>query len=76
MVGNLEEDAVCFLYMRLVGLMVAGAAALLAQVKTGPGVGAAIPRFEASDQNGRKQTLESVAGPKGTLLVFYRSADW
>jgi hypothetical protein len=49
---------------------------LMAQVKSGPAVGSAVPKFEAADQNGRTQTLESVAGPKGTLLVFYRSADW
>jgi hypothetical protein len=46
------------------------------QVKTGPDVGSAVPHFEAPDQNGRIQTLDTVAGPQGTLLVFYRSADW
>jgi AhpC/TSA family len=46
------------------------------QIKTGPAVGSAIPRFEAPDQNGQTQSLESVSGSKGTLLVFYRSADW
>ncbi len=47
-----------------------------ARIQTGPAVGSPIPKFSASDQNGRTQTLESVAGPKGTILVFYRSADW
>ena len=47
-----------------------------AQVPSGPEVGAVIPAFELPDQNGHKQTLSSVAGPKGTLLVFFRSADW
>ena len=28
------------------------------------------------DQQGRVQTLKTVAGPKGTMLVFFRSADW
>ena len=46
------------------------------QIRTGPDVGSAVPKFEAQDQNGRVQTLESIAGPKGALLVFYRSADW
>ena len=45
-------------------------------VASGPDVGATIPGFELADQNGKRQTLASVAGPKGTLLVFFRSADW
>ena len=28
------------------------------------------------DQNGNEKTLRSIMGPKGALLVFYRSADW
>ena len=35
-----------------------------------------IPEFQLSDQNGKMQTFESVRGPKGAMLVFYRSADW
>jgi len=46
------------------------------QIRTGPAVGSTVPKFQAQDQNGRVQTLNSVAGPKGALLVFYRSADW
>jgi hypothetical protein len=42
----------------------------------GPAVGAKVPAFSAVDQFGRTQTLESVAGPEGTMIVFYRSADW
>jgi len=45
-------------------------------IKTGPEVGSTLPSFEATDQNGRAQNLQSVLGPKGALLVFYRSADW
>jgi hypothetical protein len=45
-------------------------------VKTGPAVGSHIPPFEAVDQNGRKQTFETLRGPKGAVLSFYRSADW
>ena len=44
--------------------------------KTGPAVGEAIPSFSAPDQDGRMQTLASIAGPKGAMLVFFRSADW
>lgn len=42
----------------------------------GPSVGLAIPRFEAKDQNGRARDFSSLAGPKGLVLVFFRSADW
>ena len=54
------------------------AAALWAQnsVKTGPAVGSKVPEFEASDQNGAGHSLQSLMGPKGAMLVFFRSADW
>jgi hypothetical protein len=45
-------------------------------VKTGPAVGAKIPSFESVDQNGTRQTFESLRGPKGLALLFVRSADW
>jgi hypothetical protein len=45
-------------------------------IKTGPEVNATIPGFALPDQNGTTQTLASIAGPKGAMLVFYRSADW
>jgi hypothetical protein len=45
-------------------------------IKTGPEVGQPIPAFSASDQQGRTQTLQSIMGPKGAMLVFFRSADW
>ncbi len=45
-------------------------------IKTGPAVGQLAPAFSAPDQEGRNQTLESIMGPKGAMLVFFRSADW
>lgn len=42
----------------------------------GPAVGAPVPAFTAIDQTGAKRTLSSLAGPKGTWLLFFRSADW
>jgi hypothetical protein len=45
-------------------------------IKTGPNRGQKIPPFRAVDQNGKEQTFESIRGPKGALLMFYRSADW
>lgn len=47
-----------------------------AAIKTGPSVGDRIPAFSAPDQNGKTQTFQTIAGPKGAMLVFYRSADW
>jgi hypothetical protein len=60
------------------GAALALAAALLpAQtVKYGPAPGVRGPDFSLPDQDGRTQTLHSVMGPKGLMLVFYRSADW
>jgi peroxiredoxin len=34
------------------------------------------PEFSAHDQFGKTQTLETLRGSKGTVLLFYRSADW
>jgi len=45
-------------------------------VPTGPKVGERVPDFRLPDQNGIERTLASVLGPKGALLVFFRSADW
>ena len=44
--------------------------------KLGPQVGATVPDFNLADQQGRKRTLQSVMGPNGAMIVFYRSADW
>ena len=39
-------------------------------------VGRKAPEFSLRDQFGRDQTLESLRGPRGTVLLFFRSADW
>ena len=39
-------------------------------------VGSTIPVLEAPDQNGNVQTLDSLTGEKGIVLVFNRSFDW
>jgi cytochrome oxidase Cu insertion factor (SCO1/SenC/PrrC family) len=44
--------------------------------KLGPQVGERVPDFNLKDQNGRSWTLQSIMGPKGAMLVFFRSADW
>ena len=42
----------------------------------GPKVGEPVPDFSLQDQHGMRRPLRSLFGPKGTVLVFYRSADW
>lgn len=42
----------------------------------GPQVGQQVPEFRLTDQAGQVWTRESIAGPKGAMLVFFRSADW
>jgi hypothetical protein len=53
-----------------------GLAAAAASVPSGPAIGSVIPAFEAIDLNGHPRTLSTLTGPKGLLLVFFRSADW
>ena len=42
----------------------------------GPQVGDTVPDFSLPDQHGTTRTLKSLMGPKGAVLVFFRSADW
>jgi peroxiredoxin len=56
--------------------LVAVAALYGQNIKTGPAAGSPVPDFSALDQAGRTQTLKSIMGPKGAMLVFFRSADW
>ncbi|HEX4912551.1 MAG TPA: hypothetical protein VFV51_01275 [Vicinamibacterales bacterium] len=44
--------------------------------KLGPQVGAVAPEFAGVDQFGKPRTLASSYGPKGAMIVFFRSADW
>jgi hypothetical protein len=57
---------------RCIGLLLISVAAF----GQGPEVGARLPDFRLPDQNGAERTLQTVMGPKGAVLVFYRSADW
>lgn len=38
--------------------------------------GAQAPAFSLGDQFGQERTLKSLEGSKGTVLLFFRSADW
>ena len=56
--------------------LVVAVAAQIDVTKLGPQVGAQAIDFSLVDQSGRTQSLATIAGPKGTMLVFFRSADW
>ena len=51
-------------------------ASLKMHTSIGLAVGQKAPDFSARDQFGQQQTLETLKGPKGTVLLFFRSADW
>ena len=42
----------------------------------GLAVGQKAPNFSTRDEFGRVQTLETLKGSNGTVLLFFRSADW
>ena len=42
----------------------------------GPKIGERVPQFTLRDQTGAERSLTSIMGPKGAMLVFFRSADW
>ena len=44
--------------------------------KIGPQIGDKAPDFSLREQEGEVNTLSSLLGPKGLILVFIRSADW
>jgi hypothetical protein len=44
--------------------------------KLGPQVGEKAITFTLPDQTGTSRDLATLAGPNGTMLVFFRSSDW
>ena len=42
----------------------------------GPAIGSKMPDFEAAGQDGEIHSLKSLLGPKGAMILFFRSADW
>jgi len=47
-----------------------------AALSVGLPVGQSAPAFTSTDQFGRQQSIETLKGPNGTVLLFFRSADW
>jgi hypothetical protein len=60
--GTLEEDTIRLSSIELMSI--------------GLAVGQKAPAFSVHDQFGRVQTLDSLKGPNGTVLLFFRSVDW
>ena len=50
--------------------------AAIESMSIGLAVGQKAPAFSVRDQFGRVQTLDSLKGTNGTVLLFFRSADW
>jgi hypothetical protein len=50
--------------------------AQLASPSIGLAIGEQAPAFTARDQFGHEQSNQSLRGAAGTVLLFFRSADW
>jgi hypothetical protein len=48
----------------------------IAPMSLGLAVGQKAPAFSIRDQFGHVQTLDTLKGSNGTVLLFFRSADW
>lgn len=60
--GTLDEDAI--------------QVASVESMSIGLAVGQKAPPFSVRDQFGNLQTLDTLKGTNGTVLLFFRSADW
>jgi hypothetical protein len=60
--GTLDDDTIRLSFIELMSI--------------GLAVGQKAPAFSVRDQFGRIQTLETLKGTDGTVLLFFRSADW
>jgi hypothetical protein len=60
--GTLDGDAIQLASIELMSI--------------GLAVGQKAPDFSVRDQLGRIQTLDTLKGANGTVLLFFRSADW
>jgi hypothetical protein len=60
--GKLDDDTIHIASIELMSI--------------GLAVGQKAPAFSVHDQFGQVQTLDSLKGTNGTVLLFFRSADW
>lgn len=68
----MRKSALSFVLF-LISLLVATGSA---QVMPGLDAGKPAPALRAVDQFGKEQTLTSLMGTKGLVLLFFRSSDW
>lgn len=66
--------SLCALLFAIIGLAQEREVVVVAEL--GPQIGERVPDFELRDQFGQIQTLDSIMGPNGAMLLFHRSADW
>ena len=62
--------------MRFLVLLLAALVLPAETLDVGPRVGDLLPSLHLSDQYGATRELGSLLGPKGAVIVLYRSADW
>ena len=61
--------------MRIIPALIA-LAVITAPAAAFPAVGDKAPAVAGADINGKTRTLQQLAGRKGTVLIFFRSASW
>ena len=77
MMTTLTRTGAVALTLLLLGTTTAAQTAATPDIsKLGPQVGTTVPPIEGVDQSGKPRSLASTNGPKGAMLVFFRSADW
>ena len=57
-------------------VLVAARPAVAGPIDVGPPVSATAPALHATDLDGRAVDLAAISGPKGVVLIFFRSAKW
>ncbi len=70
---SIRTAVVCLAALLLVSSVVS---AQRTPFDVGVKVGDKIPAFNLTDQNGTMRDFASLKGPKGVVLLFFRSADW
>ena len=80
MIATLEGTKVRHFLFSIVAVLTLAASSAAQELpdveRFGPQVGDIVPAFSLTDQRGQTQTVQSIMGPNGVMLVFSRSADW
>ena len=73
LIGRIMPNTTRLLLLFLVPLLLSASSS-----PSMPGLqaGKAAPAIHARDQFGKEQTITSLMGPKGLVLLFFRSSDW